>query len=432
MARATTRTHLSLDTYARIMGINPVHFNGASAGEFFPCNCSDAWRQHSWQWADVVGREDLALTIASAEDDLEKEIGFPLAPTWREDIVRYPAHYRRGALLSVANAPVTTLRGRVTNPGRRAVAAVKLAAAVVYSDEDGDGFYETATVTAATTLTDALQICAFTAGTAGDETWEIRPPRTRTISGGNVVLTFWSWQMIRPELWEEFPTSNDDLRAIDLAGLAATPPVTTNVVTTVDVYRVYTDASQVASRFLWGPRVSPNVLLQHDVVDVCAVVNCESCELTQQDGCLTIRDSRRGVVVPSPGEWSDANATWTCASFALPRPPDQVILWYACGEYSNDYLLGRSGDPLPRDWALAVAQLATARLERPLCQCGNTSALAVKLQADLAVASEVERFNISDNDMGNPLGTRYGEILAWRQVRRAKRSGDTLPRATVV
>lgn len=55
-------TLLSLPYYAQIMGINPVHFQGAAGDDVWPAGgvCGDVWPRYSWQYADRVSHEDLA------------------------------------------------------------------------------------------------------------------------------------------------------------------------------------------------------------------------------------------------------------------------------------------------------------------------------------------------------------------------------------
>ena len=133
---------------------------------------------------------------------------------------------------------------------------------------------------------------------------------------------------------------------------------------------------------------------------------------------MHVRDALRGIVVPTPATYSADDAAWAQVCFSEDRDPDWVKLWYYCGDIGNRYLGGRSFDPLSDRWARAIAQLATARVERPLCSCGNLTALTEKWQRDTLVTTDGFQTNISDLD--NPLGTRYGEILAWREIKRER------------
>jgi len=303
----------------------------------------------------------------------------------------------------------------VISPGQRASSLIEAGPTVTYTAADGDGFYETATVTVTTTLTNVNEIFAYTAGKSGAITWEIRDPRTKTISSGTLTMTFWSWQMIDPDLWDTFPTvaSLDGAISIDLNELAGAGPYT-KVVSTIDVYRVYTDTTTTSAQMIWEP-VPAGSLLSGTFCT--SAVDCGGVELITQDGCFNIRDAHTGQVVPIPATYDDGE--WSQVCFTESRDPDMVKLWYYCGYESQDYLSTRVGDPLPRQWAYAIAQLATARLERPICSCGNATALTTKWQTD--AVEESSGLNISFDELSDPMfGTRYGELLAARTVRRAK------------
>jgi len=427
MTRASIPTLLSIDRYAKIMGINPVHFAGATAGDWFPLHnaCADIWLQYEWQFADAVSRESLANEIRIAEVDLARELGWWPAPVWvAQEVQSYSRYFRSdtfrnyGRNVRNQRTSVKTEYAKVIAGGRRKADTVKLAATVTYSDADLDGFAETATVTCVTTLTDPFEIQVFTAGMSGAEQWEIRPPRSKTIAAGTFTATFWSWQMIDPTLWEFIPTSNDlnGPTAIDLHGLGDTPIVTTNLVTTVDVYRVYNDVSESSALLIWEPEPRGSIL--NYGWSCSSVDECTACSLTSQDGCMHVRDALRGMVVPTPGTYDETTGTWSQDCFTNQRDPDMVKLWYYCGDIGNRYLGGYSFDPLSDRWAKAIAQLATARLERPLCSCGNLSALTTKWQHDTLVTTD--GYISGNQDLDNPFGTRYGEILAWREVRRER------------
>lgn len=428
MTRASVPTLLSLDRYAKIMGINPLHFAGAMANHFWPLRnaCSDLWTQHSWQAADVVSREDLAQAIAAAETDLARELGWWVAPVWiTQEVQVFPRHYRRDIYRvqgrNVRQQPVGIKAeyAKISSGGRRAATALHLRCPVVYSDDDGDGFAETATVIAHTTFTDCFEVHTFFLNTQGADIWEIRPPRSLVVdpATNTITIRFWSWQMIDPVLWEAFPTQDtlDGLQAINLGGLEELPINTTHLVPTVDVYRIWNDPTEPSALLIWEPSPEGTFLTGFS----CASVSeCEACNLLAQDGCMHVRDALRGVVVPVPASYDENRQVWVTGQFLENRDPDMIKLWYYCGDFSHRHLAGLTFDPLSERWALAIAQLATARLERPLCSCGNLTALTTKWQLDAAVTTD--GLNVALGDLENPFGTRYGEVLAWRQVKRER------------
>ena len=70
-------------------------------------------------------------------------------------------------------------------------------------------FDETVTVTQDTDYTDACEIKVYFHDHGGDPEWEIRPARTKEITGGTFTATFYAWQFIDPDYWEAFPNQAD-------------------------------------------------------------------------------------------------------------------------------------------------------------------------------------------------------------------------------
>jgi hypothetical protein len=410
-------THLSLPYYAKIMGISPVHFQGAITNTVFPItrnSCQDLWPRYSWQSSDRVSHEDLSRAIYDAEQEIAQVLHHFVAPTWvAQEVHRFPLFYRRdlfkrGALNNRgARASLRTKWGKVIAPGQRDLTPIGTATvtgnSLAYTDEDGDGFAETATVELATTLTDACEIKVYFSETGGAQEWEIREPRSKSISNGTVTLVFDSWLFINPDLQSTYPT-NEGFTAIDISTI-------TNYVSSVDVYREFNDTTETSATFYWEPDPpATNVFC-----GTCGGVGCEACVLTTQDGCLYIRNAELGEVVPQPATYSVSDTQWGGAAFTVCRDPDMVKLWYYAGQYDNRFLTGQSCQPLANDMARTIANLATARLERPFCSCANVTALAEHLRVDLAHAGEVS-FQIPPEDLSNPFGTRRGEIMAWRKI----------------
>ncbi|MHC4736652.1 MAG: hypothetical protein ACYTDW_19680 [Planctomycetota bacterium] len=285
-------TLLSLAYYAQIMGINPVHFQGAAGDIVFPAGrCSDIWPRWSWQADDRVSHEELARVIYDAEQDIARELGHFPAPTWiAQEQHRFPRHhrpdvYRRDGLnVRAQRVSIRTRYAKLIQGGRRAVSLVGTATtaggSLAYTDEDSDGYAETATITLATALTDTCEIKVYFAGTSGDQAWEIRPARSKTLAGGNIVMVFPSWLFIDPDLQGAYPTT---------AGFSAIDVTTvTPLVTSVDVYREYNDFTANAATFFWEHQ--PARLAVGSLCTSCGGSGCAACSLISQDGCLSVRD----------------------------------------------------------------------------------------------------------------------------------------------
>ncbi len=167
MARASTPTLLSLDRFASIFGINPVHFNGGDGDSIaifkLQGTCNDFWPQYNWQYNDRLSREELARAIYSAEEDLARVLGYYPAPQWiAQEVHKFDRHYRRdlwssgGLNVRGARKSINLRYGKFIQAGQRAVTLVGTATTagltLVYSDPDGDGFDELVTITLPTTL----------------------------------------------------------------------------------------------------------------------------------------------------------------------------------------------------------------------------------------------------------------------------------------
>ena len=408
------RTFLSLPRYAKVMGINPAHFCRAHAPslnpQVFPIEtCSNVWPRFSWQNNDQVSHEELAFAIQSAEQEIIDAVGYFPAPDWTEqeahpmprDFDRQ--YYSDGLDIRRQAKRVNTAKSMVINGGRRATAligsATTIGGSLVYQDIDGDGVEEVAQITLATSLTSADGIKVYFSGTGADPDWEVRPIKSRVISGGNVVIKVDSWLLIDPELLSRYPTE-DGFRAIDISD-------TSNYVTSVDVYHEYNDNTQVSAVFTWQGVELPSAT---------TIFSASTSLTNRQDGVMLVTNGPAGLVMPVPGSYDAVNSKWLTAAWTETVMPDYVSLDYYSGEYSSAYLRGYSTDPLSDWWAQTIAWLASARLTRPLCGCTSAADLAERLGEDLAL-SENGRAHFTPVELArNPFGTRRGEVMAWRRV----------------
>jgi hypothetical protein len=399
------------------MGIIPPHFGqGTSGTRFTNSSCSDVWYQYSWQARDQVAREDLALEIHAAEEELAVAMGYYPGPKYTvEEDYDYPRFHRRELwqtdMGNVRFAPksINLRHGRFIGPGRRAVTLIGTATTaggtLVYADLDGDGFVENARITIPTTVTDINEIKAFFPGYGGVPEWEIRTEKAKSLAGGNVVMDFYVWQLVSPALWEAFPSA-DGIYPVDLTVLA-------NLLTSVQVYRVYRDTTQTSVQFLWNPDAG---------CTFCGGAGCLQCGYDTVDGCIYARDFYTGIVVPAPASYDAASGDWVSVTCDACRDPDMVKLWYESGEIDERYLSGYTHDPLSEDWARIIAYMATARFERPFCTCGNSEALAEWLREDLAFTPQGAGSRFTTEDVtSSPFGTHRGEVMAWMKIKKLKK-----------
>ncbi len=405
-------TLLSLPRYAAILGIDPVHFQGAYGTSIFPLvnRCSDVWPRYSWQNSDMVSQMDLALEIGNAEKEIAEQLGWFPAPWWIAQephmMPRFhrPEYFDSGSYnVRGQHKSVKTLFGKVIEAGQRKVTLIGSitpagGGTLSYTDEDHDGFPETATVTMATSYTNACDVKIYHYGQNGAQEWEVRPARSKTISGGIFTGVFFAWLFIDPDLQSWYPGTVNTAILVDTAA---------NYVTSVDVYYEENDPTAASAAFYW----------EHTGhCDVCNDEGCTACQLIEQEGCLYIRDAEQGVVVPVPATYGTG---WSTTDWAVCRDPDQVKLYYYAGNLDNRWLRGVSCEPLSDFWAQTIAYLATARLERPFCACGNSTALANLWREDMSASGTgITSHSLSLEILDNPFGTHRGEIMAWQRISR--------------
>lgn len=430
MARADVYTILPLDTYAQIFGINPLHFNGARLPDVDPepftlstpgvgtqsVNQRPIWQQYEWQNTDNLSRNRLARAIQQAEFDIAEFLGYWPAPVWTsQEVKRYPRPYRpelygvgwdvRGQLEGLK-----TKWAKVIAPGRRAVTLVGTATTaggtLVYSDPNTNGWNTLATITLATTLTDECEIKVYFANHDADQRWEIRPIKSISIAGGFVTITFDSWLLFDPDVTNAIPTG--EITSINASDAG-------NYVTSVEVYREYTDFTQASAQFIWE-REPATLFPQTIVCQVCGGTGCTSCSLISQDGCMQIRDADNGVVAAGPSTYSSETDTWSRTTWSECRSPDQIKIWYKSGLISEDSLRGGC-DELSYTLARNIAILATARLG---CRFESPTSLANMVEHYQRDAAESfpdgSTIFTPPEILNNPFGTRRGEVEVYRSL----------------
>lgn len=420
-------TLLSIHRWAKVMGITPLHFAGAITPGLNPMvmpaegSCGSIWHKYDWQAFDQVSQMQIADLIHEAEQDIARFLGYYPAPMFIADDNRpYPRPYLKpffgnGVSLRGSLKTIKASYGKIISTGQRSVTLVGTATvaggALVYSDPDGDGFAELATITLATALTDPQEIKLYFTGYSGQLEWEVRPLDVVSISGGTLTIQLDSWLLIEPELYDAYPTS-DGTEAIDVS-------TTANFVAAVDVYREVISPTVRSAQFTWEGVYVP-----------CDEVGVDACDGLSQDGCALVRDAHAGMIVPIPSAYSDSSGAWESADWTGTREPDSVKLWYYAGERSQAFLRGTTNDPLSVEWARLIAYLAAARLERPPCACGNIVSLHEWLAEDVSMSVPGRSFFVPQNILDNPFGTRRGEIMAWRKLSRNVR--DRVLSSTIV
>jgi hypothetical protein len=396
MARADTYTWLPLDEWAQIIGINPVHFNGLDSNLFQNNVCGEIFFQYDYQHSDRIGRDTIARAIRDAELEMAAEAGFNLLPDWTtEERLTYPLPGVPGVYNVNGLNPRGLLnsmelrKGWVISGGVKTKTTIQAGALIVRSDQDGDGYAETCTVTVPTTITDANEIRVYYPAKDGSDVWEIRPI-TVALSGGNAIIRFKAWQVAAAN-------QMDRLNAAPLDADAAA-----SYETAVDVYRVYNNPN-TQLQFMW------------ESSDLNCCNSCVACQLSTQAGCFHLRDERLGMVVPAPATWDAANSQFTSLEWSACRAPDQVRFWYYSGWQGQG--LDRPKVMLDPIWKTAIAYFAASKFDRSVCGCSNVQQFIDKWRRDAAFTSQEEgAWALTPEQAGNKLGTSMGALYAYRAI----------------
>lgn len=403
MARSDITTIIPLDRAAAILGINPWHFNQIATGRVPETNaCDDVWFQTAYQRIGQGSRDDLAIALRQAEDMVFKYLSYFPLPVWvdsEEQPLEKPFAVELASRSWNSRGQYKSIRanyGYVQEVGRRAKTLLDEAAAIVYSDADGDGYAELATVTLVTSITEAQEIRVYFPAESGMDMWEIRPIDV-TITAGVATITFKKYLVPVPNLWTKEPDITDDdpvYRAID-------GDDTANFITAVDVYRVYTDTTEQATFYHEGTCGS------------CSGSGCEACGWSTETACLRIRDSRLGLLSYMPASWDEDDEVWNYSTSCCSEA-EKIILHYRAGTINRNmkypYL---QIDPL---WERAIVYFAFSKLDRDGNICDNTRNIWNEMRVDLARSQDGVSYAIAGSTLSNPLGTTRAAIDLWRLI----------------
>lgn len=402
---ASTPTKLPLATFARLLGLNPLHiaqvYFKPTTSQTPRSSCARVMAQYEWQDVDAVSREEIARAIAEAENNIERELGYRLLPSWEEDEWQAAVRPFRPDLSNLSN---TDLRGYsqsvqpnwgwLISGGRRAVTVLAASQAIAWSDADADGYDETGTVVAPVAAgQSACEVRIFYPGKSADPAFEIRPINV-SIAGLVATITF-RRELAVIESLQEAMEPEEVQGDVDASFLSA-----------VDVYRVYNDP-QTQATLMWNNKPG--------VCD-CGDSSCSVCSYTVQTACLNIIGQPRGGFFSyEPADWDASDSSFTKAALSIARQPDIVRLYYYSG--LRDKSLACPTRDMDRAWQLAVTRYAVSMLDRPPCGC--VAEIWERYRRDLAFtggAEELATYNLLPSDLGNPFGSRAGAIEAWKRV----------------
>ncbi len=415
-----TNNLLPLYTFFEMMGFHPWHaFGIAGTGDLaISTGCNTLVRRYEWQNSDAAGALSVMQAIEDAETKLRQYLGYSVAPHYVTEVVPWPSSDgpwgSDGRWLSMQ-----LNEGEIRAVGVETVAAISANATITYSDEDGDTIDDTFTVTSATTITDVSQIAVYFssadrfngwgASTALSPRWRLQPVQV-SISGGTVTVRGPKQLCVKPIKYEG---------AINIGANGIDPDTASNFVTTLDIYRRYTaiDGNTVSTSqavITWETRPCHGWWCCCDsccAADPYSGSPFDPAATAQAVARVGIRDARHGLITPAQASYDSTSGVWSNLDWNVCTQPDRVTVRYLAG-----FPLGSDG-LMQEPYRTVVARLAAADLARNVCGCEQANRALYYWQFDLSqTARGDELFGISPENLNSPLGTRRGQVYAWKFI----------------
>lgn len=386
---------MPLDQWRQLMGVNPWHFwRIAGAKVPITSGCSPLTFSYPWQYAEQASRDDIRRALVYAERVFAQYARFNPATKFERIKVSYPdtgadraaqwQSFMAGGRWQQFLLPL----GEIQKIGAEAWEFIGTFN-VSLSDNDGDGLQEAFSLTApATCSADEIEVYFGSAdrfdGSSIGPRWKIAPVRA-TVAGGVATIKGGRWLLAKPALQEAL-----DSKPIEESNA-------NNFATSVDVWRHYVDTT-VQGQFVWPTRP----------------MGCGSCPDVStgfdpsayyvQSARFGVRNARLGAVF---GE--SAAPSLLAEDWVLGYPPDYVEIYTYSG-------IPTSNGVMSQDTARTIARFATAEIARAICGCEGTMPELARWQKDLAVSGGDESVQLAFGLLGNPFGTRQGQVYAWQQV----------------
>ena len=387
---------IALETFRRVMRLHPWHFWGmASAAVPVTSSCGDVLAEDAWQMHDRLGRKDIAMALAEAENLIRTFAGFWPSKHWVTERVQFSdsAHDAGSPFLDPSGRfrPVVLNEKHIIACGLRQQTAIGTAT-VILTDTNGDGLPDTftATTAATTTVTDMDEISVTGPDAVAGSTFDdarITPVAISLDGSNHVVVSGPAWLLADRSQQENIP---------DYAGLDPLEVGDAALFTTIKVWRDYTKTDGTTTDN------SQSVLRVENVPGSWA--GTDPAGVITKPGRAGIRSKRNGVVTPAEAIYDAVSGAWTFTpTLAYTYTPTSVDVRVCAG------LTNGQGDE-------AVCRLAAAILTSRVCACDTAEQEVARWQTDLAETGGNEGFAVSPEDLGNPFGTRRGHVAAWKWV----------------
>lgn len=406
---------LPLETFRQLFSMHPYHFWQLANFDDVPVtdSCDTIVYEYAWQNLDAAGRVEIIQSIEQAEAKLLRYLRYRVAPQYTETTVDFPRYndHRLGNF-RFADSYGRWLSVQLPEGEIRAIGVESLtligSAAVVYSDEDSDGLDDTFVCTIATTETDPDKIAIYFAAadrlddeSAGDR-WRIQPVQV-AIASGTATIRGRSWLLVKPVLYQGVVRRTFD------------PTVSANFVASLEVYIRTTDPDgdsldDSQAVLIWETSPYP-YWFDAGCCGGTTDSSTDPAAVAKAIARVGIRDAKHGIVSVGGASYDSGTGTWSAVEWGNCRPPDRILIRYLAGlPLVNGHM-----DPT---WQKITAYLAAAELQRPICACEWANRKIYFQQFDLARAAGAndEQYSISPEALNNPLGTRRGQIEAWRAI----------------
>lgn len=400
---------MSVSEWGYYMGLHPWHLMQFANG-LIPLNskCSALVYESTWQNADRAGRLQIRQAIERAEELAHQYTRIWPTPRFMEVTLPYPSlgdtRYIRwsdtGGQGRWLNVQCPDAEIRALGP---AVESDAQTVALTYSDEDSDGLFETATASAVVTsgTTKEEIVARFLAADCGP----VEPPeivlRSVSVSGVNVALIFNTWDLVRPVRYQGAasgtldpgnggaPAANVCAPSIQVLRRRADPTGTT--LDTAMAVLIWETRPWPAWAWCCGGGASS-----------------DPAATAQAIARAVIRDAHNGIVAFGEAAYDADTTTWQAVcDWTHCRPPDRITLRYQAG--------GVDG------WGRVLAYLAAAELNRGVCACDGANHAIYDAQKDLSQTGATDDLYQAPDDFTNPIGSRRGQIAAWRHFSQQQR-----------
>lgn len=373
MAISNVTTFKLLNRWSNIMRADPYLFNQINGdGIPVPQQCGQAGIFIQ------LDRDQIANALNDAVVSARDYLNYYPRPTYLHDRL----HLQEG--LPIERQELRLPNGYLQQFGRRATELIEADVAVAYSDSNGDGVLDLATITLTLTddvAADEIKVFFRTADgalNAADDLWEIEPLRV-VKSALNVTITGHRSLFVNPDVWAvdyDTPTFINK-NSGDVANAA-------DFITEVDVYRVYTD--------------STNAL----IYNADPIYDCGSAPIdgdVQYSGLGRIVDHQISSFNPRRGD--------SCSLYYA----ETVDVWYLAGLPLENGLMQRRMEK-------ALVRFSNTLMgQSPACFCDMVLRM---WQWD---TKAVDSATLPDWLAGNPLGLLGGSVEAWRVIYRAALPG---------